>query len=273
MGTSTIDRSGDRPVYKQLADLIRDQIASGDLPAGADLPAERDLAATYGVSHTTVRQTMGLLRDEGLIVSERGRLTKVRPVRLIGEQRYTMGKANYGADVESAFAREHGVPWSAFDVTREYTVVPAPPRVARNLGLPAGAEVFKRRFTHATGGVTLRLSYSYLDAARFGETVLTDAQAPLMPGGTVAMLSSIGVDVTRVRTEVAARPATPDELAALRLAVGTPVLEAWRVHLAGDEPVETAQHIYPASGGQILVFDIPVGPRPPGNEWYGVSYD
>src|SRR5439155_11796274 len=139
---STIDRDSDRPVSKQLADLLRDQIISGELPAGAEIPAEGELAETYGVSRNSIKQAMSLLRTEGLIVSARGRYTRVRPIRLIGSQRYTIGKQNYGDDRDSAFAREHGVPWSDFQVTREYRIVPAPPRVAGALRLNPGAEVY-----------------------------------------------------------------------------------------------------------------------------------
>lgn len=272
VGMRTIDRSSDRPAYRQLADILREQITSGQLVAGAELPAEGQLAESYGISRNSVKQAIQLLRTEGLVFSTRGRLTRVRPIRVIGERRYSIGKRNYGEDRESAFAREHGVPWSEFEITREYRIVPAPPRVAAALHIPEGSEVYERQFTHATGGVVLRLSHSYLEATRFADTVLTNPDEPLWPGGTVAQLSSIGIDVTRVRAEVTARMATPQEAETLKLGTGVPVLEAWRTQVAGDEAVETACHIYPPNG-QILVFDIPVGPPPPGNEWYGKSYD
>lgn len=99
---STIDRSSDRPMYKQLADLIRDQIIAGTLPAGARLPSEAELAETHGIAKNVVKQALAALRAEGLIVSGRGRLSQVRPIRLIGEERYSIGKRNYGEDHESA---------------------------------------------------------------------------------------------------------------------------------------------------------------------------
>lgn len=267
-----IDRSQDRPAYKQLADLLREQIISGELPAGTELASEGDLAAQYGISRNSVKQAMAMLRAEGLVVSARGRYTRVRPIRLIGAQRYELGKRNYGEDGESSFAREHGVPWSAFEITREYRVVPAPPWVAMALGLELGSEVYERRFTHATGGVALRLSYSYLDAGRFANTILTDPNEHLWKGGTVGQLAAMEINITRVRTEVTARPATPAESDVLHLGRQAPVLEARRIQYAEDDPVECAEHIYPP-GSQRLVFDIPVGQPPLGNEWYGKSYD
>lgn len=255
-----VNRTSDRPAYKQLADIIREAIISGELPAGAELPSEAALATEQGISKTSVTQALGVLRAEGLIVSARGKLTRVRPVRIIGSQRYAAGKTGYGPDVDERFTAEHGVPWSQFDTTREYRLVAAPPRVAAALRLDPGAEVCERRWTHATGGVVLRMSRSYLDAGRFAGTVLLDPDEPPWPGGTISQLASVGVDVTSVRTEVTARLASDEEAQTLGLDRGAPVLEAWRVQLAHDEPMETAQHVYPA-GSHILVFDTPVGPR------------
>jgi GntR family transcriptional regulator len=268
----SINRDSDRPAYKQLADILRDRITSGQLPAGAEIPAEAELAERHGLGKNTVRQAMAILRAEGLVVSERGRYTRVRPVRVIASQRYELGKRNYGDDRDSAFAREHGIPWADFDLTREYRIVPASPRVAAALHLDPGTDVFERRFTHATGGVMLRLSRSYLSAARFAGTILTDPDEPLWPGGTVGQLAALGVDITHVRTEVTARAASLEESQTLGLAAGAPVLDAWRIQLAADEPVETAQHVYPP-GAQMLVFDVPVGRPPDGNRWKDVSYD
>ena len=53
-----IDPSADRAVFRQLADLLRDQIQSGELAPGEPLPSELRLAQEYGISRTTVRQAM-----------------------------------------------------------------------------------------------------------------------------------------------------------------------------------------------------------------------
>jgi GntR family transcriptional regulator len=73
-----IDPSADRAVFRQLADLLREQIDSGELAPGEPLPSELRLAQEYGISRTTVRQAIALLRAEGLITVERPRGTFVR---------------------------------------------------------------------------------------------------------------------------------------------------------------------------------------------------
>ncbi|MEV6151741.1 winged helix-turn-helix domain-containing protein [Nonomuraea sp. NPDC052129] len=65
-----IDPSADRPVYKQLADLIRARIEQGELRPGQRLPAESDYVAEFGISRDSVRRAMAVLRGEGLIVTQ-----------------------------------------------------------------------------------------------------------------------------------------------------------------------------------------------------------
>jgi DNA-binding FadR family transcriptional regulator len=73
-----IDPSADRAVFRQLADLLRNQIESGELGPGDPLPSELRLAQEHGISRTTVRQAIAQLRTEGLVSVERPRGTFVR---------------------------------------------------------------------------------------------------------------------------------------------------------------------------------------------------
>ena len=84
--TTMIDHSADRAVFRQLADLLRRQIESGELRPGEALPSELRLADDYNISRTTVRQAIGQLRTEGLVTVDRPRGTFVRvpePVEVI----------------------------------------------------------------------------------------------------------------------------------------------------------------------------------------------
>lgn len=66
-----------RAIYQQLADLLRAQITSGQIPPGGLLPYEGRLAQEHGVSRITVRRALQALRTEGLVVTERGYGTRV----------------------------------------------------------------------------------------------------------------------------------------------------------------------------------------------------
>jgi GntR family transcriptional regulator len=75
----TIDHRGERPVYLQLAAILRAQIVSGELEPGRPIPSEVTLTQRYGVARGTARKAVGLLRDEGLVRFVFGRGTFVVP--------------------------------------------------------------------------------------------------------------------------------------------------------------------------------------------------
>jgi GntR family transcriptional regulator len=77
-----IDRSSDRPLYQQLADLLREQIETGVLAPGAFVPSESSLMQEYALGRPAVRNAVSVLRQEGLVVSARGARTQVRPAVL-----------------------------------------------------------------------------------------------------------------------------------------------------------------------------------------------
>lgn len=70
------------PLHAEVADVLRHQILSGELSAGARLPALSKLTAQLGVARMTVVQAMNTLEQEGLIERFSGRGTFVRAVAL-----------------------------------------------------------------------------------------------------------------------------------------------------------------------------------------------
>ncbi len=68
-----IDHYGERPVYQQLADLLRAEIAEGTYSAGTFLPGTRELTAEHQLAAGTVRKSLAVLRREGLIRTVPGR--------------------------------------------------------------------------------------------------------------------------------------------------------------------------------------------------------
>src|SRR5712691_1694749 len=76
-GYPPIDRAGLRHAYEQVTDTLAARIAAGYYTV--KLPRELHLAEEFGVSYTTMRRAMAILRERGLIVSIHGRGTFVAP--------------------------------------------------------------------------------------------------------------------------------------------------------------------------------------------------
>jgi GntR family transcriptional regulator len=69
---SPTGRAGGTFRYLTIATDLREQISTGELPAGQLLPSESDLGVRYGVSRVTVRKALEALRDDSLIDSRQG---------------------------------------------------------------------------------------------------------------------------------------------------------------------------------------------------------
>jgi len=58
--------------YMRVADAIRDQIRSGDLKPGDKLPSTHQLIEQHGVSYSSIRSAMLVLKAEGLVEGRQG---------------------------------------------------------------------------------------------------------------------------------------------------------------------------------------------------------
>ncbi|MFG2872484.1 GntR family transcriptional regulator [Streptomyces sp. NPDC048338] len=59
------------PLYLRVAGALRDDLADRHISPGSRLPSERSLAHRYHVNRQTVRSALQLLREEGLVVTDR----------------------------------------------------------------------------------------------------------------------------------------------------------------------------------------------------------
>jgi GntR family transcriptional regulator len=79
--TLTIDLDAAVPVYRQIAEAVRERIARGELQDGAELPSVRTLGGQIGVNQNTVAQAYRILADEGLLELRQGASARVRSAK------------------------------------------------------------------------------------------------------------------------------------------------------------------------------------------------
>lgn len=59
-------------MYRQIADVLREQVAKGELKPGDALPTESTLQSRFEVSRVTIRQALKLLTEQNIIESIQG---------------------------------------------------------------------------------------------------------------------------------------------------------------------------------------------------------
>lgn len=72
-----INRKSERALYRQLADILRDAILSGEYAPGSKLPTADALTRTYDVGHGVAAAAITLLKHEGLVETAKGKTPRV----------------------------------------------------------------------------------------------------------------------------------------------------------------------------------------------------
>ena len=62
-----IEFVADRPVWKQVADILRERIRNGTYRPRQPIPSETQLVGEFGIARGTARKVVAALREEGLI--------------------------------------------------------------------------------------------------------------------------------------------------------------------------------------------------------------
>ena len=71
------------PRYREVADVLQQRIAAGDLGAHDRLASEREIAERFGLSRMTARQAVELLVRRGVVYRRPGSGTYVSPPRIV----------------------------------------------------------------------------------------------------------------------------------------------------------------------------------------------
>lgn len=86
MGMEKLDLNDGRPPFQQVTSVIKAAIATGEFEPGDRLPSIAELSRHFEVAPMTVQKAIGILRDEGLVVSRQGKglFVRLRTERAVG---------------------------------------------------------------------------------------------------------------------------------------------------------------------------------------------
>jgi GntR family transcriptional regulator len=238
------------PRYQHVIDELTHLIQTGVLSPGEKLPRSRELAERFNVPLGSVAAAIRELKAAGLVDTRRGVgiVVRVRPeVRRKAMTRYQadrdQARATGGIPPATSFTRDHRLTWDQYRVDCDITEVEADATLAELLAVPTGTPLLQRRLVFYAHGQPQQLSYSHFLLDIVAATPVADPANEPWPGGSIAQLMSLGVEVTAVEESVRARMPTADETSILQIPTGVPVLTVTRRMLSGQRPVEAAADI------------------------------
>ena len=214
------------PLYLQLAGFLRQQITDGRLSYGEPIPTEAEFCQRHEVSRATVRQAIGLLVEEGLVIRKRGRGSVVAPRQPMP---YAVSELRGFTEMLADQGRSPQTTLLAYD-----RVLP-PEDVSGFLELGyGGMALFFERLVHDDEGPIL-LDSGYIPVAVASQiTRSTLAERPIYR----LLEASLGVPLAGVRQTIGARGASSREGELLQVRRRDPLLQVSRLaYLLREKPV------------------------------------
>lgn len=237
----TIRRGEGVSAWRQIADAIRGDLASGAVAPGSRLPTEAELAKRFGVNRHTVRRALAGLAADGLVRTTQGSGTFAEAPPLA----YPLSARTRFSEIVAQGGRDPG------GLVLGASTEPADDATATALGVAPGDPVLEIATLRSADGVPLSFARSRLVLPRFA-----GAEAILARGATWSeTLAALGAaDYVRAETRIAARAAVAEEAARLEMAAGRTVLVLDSVNRdARGVPIQATTSVFSADRVTIVV--------------------
>jgi GntR family transcriptional regulator len=218
------------PRHLQIQRVLRASIHAGEWEPDRPMPTEMALVQRFGVSRTTIREALGVLAREGLIVRHRGRGSFVRPAsaRPAPPEAVTNLVLGYRAEI-TVIAAE---------------TVPAPAGVARLLGVERGSPLARLVRLETVARAPLAVAVNYMPPALGARIRPRDlARTSLLE----LLRDRLRLRLGTIRQSIEARLPDVEVAGLLGIDLTAPVLAVRLVvHDVAGQPVEVADTSYRA---------------------------
>jgi len=250
-------------MYRQIAEDLRQKIASGEIGHDTQLPTELELREQYDASRNTVRDAIKLLITRGLVETRPGQgtfvVTKIDPyvTILTGEVDASAGDGDIYKQEVTASLRTPKTTHPRVEIQQSAGVV------ADALEVKQGTTVISRHQQRYIDDIPFSLQTSFYPMSLVDRGADKLNQAPDIPEGAVAYLrKQIGLDQVGYRDQVTVRTPDATETAFFKLPDDgrVAVFEVRRTAFGQDgKPFRLTVSVYPTDRNQ---FTINVGQVP-----------
>jgi len=220
------------PLYAQVESILAASIADGTFPPGSRLPNEEELVKRYGVSRTTIRQTIQNLVRRGLIEIRRGKGTFVLQPKITAELTELSG---FVEDMQSL-----GRQPTARLIDKR--IVPASESVARQLAIAIGTKVVRIQRVRLADDIPLSFDETYLPR-EIGEKIIENNLETEPIFTLLEQKYNTPLVEAEYRLEAVSADATVAQ--ALGIGAGSPIFLIERTsYIAGHQPIDYEKLFY-----------------------------
>ncbi len=245
------------PMYRQIADDLRQKIESGDLGHGTQLPTELELRDQYEASRNTIRDAVKLLTARGLVETRPGQGTFV--VAKITPYVTTLtGEPSKGGDEEGpVYLATAAEPRSPAITPPRVEIQEARGAGADELGIPGEATVVSRHQRRYIEGTpwSLQTSFYPMELALKGAQRLFQVDN-IEEGAVEYLRATLGLGQAGYRDMIVVRVPDADETSFFKLPEDgrVAVLEVRRTAFDADGvPFRLTVSVYPADRNRLAV--------------------
>ena len=246
------------PMYRQIAEDLRAQIASGDLAAGGQLPTELVLRERYSASRNTVRDAIKWLTTLGLVETRPGQGTFVTEKIDPFVTTLTGSVTGFGGGEGDLYRSEVQAGNRRFSVSPvQVEIQQATGQVTSGLGITENSEVIsrhERRFIDSHPW-SMQTSYYPMEFADRGAERLRSARD--IPEGTVKYLAKeLKIRQNGYRDWITVRAPNLTEADFFKIPADgrIPVYEIFRTAFDQEgQPMRLTITIYPVDRNQFII--------------------
>jgi GntR family transcriptional regulator len=254
------------PMYRQIADQLREQIESGALAPSQQLPTELELREQYGASRNTIRDAIKWLTTLGLVETRPGQGTfVVRKIDPFVTTLTTDPKSPGGAEVAVPGADGYGeVDRSTAGLTRKLTysdpqieIQKAEAKIAAPLQVAEGTQVISRHQRRYIDGTpwSLQTSFYPMGFALRGAGRLIEA-GDIKEGTVKYLADALGLHQVGYRNSIEVRAPDVTEAGFFGLSPDGRVGVFETLEIAFDQtrtPMRLTVTVYPTDRNKFII--------------------